>query len=324
MPFPTLKPVSGAPAAPGAPVPVARTLLPPPAAPAAPVAPPAPEPRSQHSLSSDDALEAAVREAAGAEPEAAAPPPIEAAPGPAFIPDESMTPDAAADLVETPGVGHGAAPPVSVDEAGFEEPLPEEPLPSAAQPPATDGPASEPLDADVAGLVEVTSAEEEALVAPAVEGTAGAPPAFEPVDVGEPPSTIEVPLEERARASVQAARSEESAPVLANVVAPPAAQSAPPTPPVGAAPAPSTSSVPDVDSLAGALPPPEPEDASVARSAAAEVPVPVDQVEQIARRVVGQMSEKVVREIAWDVIPDLAEALIKREIERLKKELQEP
>jgi hypothetical protein len=34
------------------------------------------------------------------------------------------------------------------------------------------------------------------------------------------------------------------------------------------------------------------------------------------------VSDKVVREIAWEVIPDLAEALIKREIERLKDELQ--
>ncbi len=56
-------------------------------------------------------------------------------------------------------------------------------------------------------------------------------------------------------------------------------------------------------------------------SAAAEVAVPVDQVAQIAQRVVAQISERVVREIAWEVIPDLAEALIKKEIERLKAEL---
>jgi CheY-like chemotaxis protein len=58
-------------------------------------------------------------------------------------------------------------------------------------------------------------------------------------------------------------------------------------------------------------------------SAAAEVAVPVDQVAQIAQRVVGQISEKVIREIAWEVIPDLAEALIRKEIERLKSELQQ-
>ena len=38
----------------------------------------------------------------------------------------------------------------------------------------------------------------------------------------------------------------------------------------------------------------------------------------IAQRVVAQVSEKAAREIAWEVIPDLAEALIKQEIERLK------
>jgi hypothetical protein len=69
------------------------------------------------------------------------------------------------------------------------------------------------------------------------------------------------------------------------------------------------------DALAAEAPP--------APSEAAEVAVPVDQVAQIAQRVVGQISEKVIREIAWEVIPDLAEALIRKEIERLKAELQQ-
>jgi hypothetical protein len=66
-----------------------------------------------------------------------------------------------------------------------------------------------------------------------------------------------------------------------------------------------------------------PQEAEEAASAAAEVAVPVDQVAQIAQRVVGQISEKVIREIAWEVIPELAEALIRKEIERLKSELQQ-
>jgi CheY-like chemotaxis protein len=57
-------------------------------------------------------------------------------------------------------------------------------------------------------------------------------------------------------------------------------------------------------------------------SEAAAVSVPMDMVEKIAQRVVAQISEKAVREIAWEVIPDLAEALLKAEIERLKAELQ--
>jgi hypothetical protein len=61
---------------------------------------------------------------------------------------------------------------------------------------------------------------------------------------------------------------------------------------------------------------------AAAPSESAGVPVPVDMVEKIAQRVVAQISEKTVREIAWEVIPDLAETLIKQEIERLKAELQ--
>ena len=40
------------------------------------------------------------------------------------------------------------------------------------------------------------------------------------------------------------------------------------------------------------------------------------------RAAVGQISDKVIREVAWEVIPDLAEALIKKEIEKLREELQ--
>ena len=68
--------------------------------------------------------------------------------------------------------------------------------------------------------------------------------------------------------------------------------------------------------VAAPAPPPPPP------SEAAAVSVPVEMVEKIAQRVVAQISEKAVREIAWEVIPDLAEALIKQEIERLKAELQ--
>ncbi len=75
------------------------------------------------------------------------------------------------------------------------------------------------------------------------------------------------------------------------------------------------------ESFAALAAPPRPVEVPAA-SAAAEVAVPVDQVAQIAQRVVAQISEKVVREVAWEVIPDLAEALIKKEIERLRAELE--
>jgi CheY-like chemotaxis protein len=80
------------------------------------------------------------------------------------------------------------------------------------------------------------------------------------------------------------------------------------------------------DTAAGAfdgLVPPEETAAPVRMSvgatvASAEVAVPVDMVQQIAQRVISQVSERIIREIAWDVLPGLAEKLVKAEIDRIK------
>jgi hypothetical protein len=45
-----------------------------------------------------------------------------------------------------------------------------------------------------------------------------------------------------------------------------------------------------------------------------------DQVDRIARRVVELMSDHVVRNIAWEVIPDLAEMVVKERIRQLESE----
>jgi hypothetical protein len=45
-----------------------------------------------------------------------------------------------------------------------------------------------------------------------------------------------------------------------------------------------------------------------------------EQVDRIARRVVQLMSDQVVRNIAWEVIPDLAEMLVKERIRQLETE----
>jgi len=45
-----------------------------------------------------------------------------------------------------------------------------------------------------------------------------------------------------------------------------------------------------------------------------------EQVDRIARRVVQLMSEQVVRNIAWEVIPDLAESVVKERIRQLESE----
>ena len=43
-----------------------------------------------------------------------------------------------------------------------------------------------------------------------------------------------------------------------------------------------------------------------------------EMIDVIARRVVELMSDKVVREIAWEVVPDLAELLIKQQLRKTK------
>jgi len=45
-----------------------------------------------------------------------------------------------------------------------------------------------------------------------------------------------------------------------------------------------------------------------------------EQIDRIAKRVVQMMSEQVVRNIAWEVIPDLAEMVVKERIRQLEAE----
>jgi hypothetical protein len=70
---------------------------------------------------------------------------------------------------------------------------------------------------------------------------------------------------------------------------------------------------------------PEPAFAQPGPVVAAEPSAPIsagkltpEMIDVIARRVVEMMSDKVVREIAWDVVPDLAELLIKQQLEKTK------
>jgi len=63
---------------------------------------------------------------------------------------------------------------------------------------------------------------------------------------------------------------------------------------------------------------PEPVATSVAPSFNSGQLTP-EMIDVIARRVVEMMSDKVVREIAWEVVPDLAELLIKQQLERQAK-----
>jgi CheY-like chemotaxis protein len=86
-------------------------------------------------------------------------------------------------------------------------------------------------------------------------------------------------------------------------------------------------------SLPAAAPPPEPA-AIVSRAAASPVrpgesallgngsPLTEADVDRIARRVVDLLGERIVREVAWEVVPDLAEVLLKARIRELEASVE--
>jgi hypothetical protein len=45
-------------------------------------------------------------------------------------------------------------------------------------------------------------------------------------------------------------------------------------------------------------------------------------MERLAREAVMAVAERVVREVAWEVIPDLSEAIIRRRIRELEEETE--
>jgi hypothetical protein len=48
-----------------------------------------------------------------------------------------------------------------------------------------------------------------------------------------------------------------------------------------------------------------------------------EQVESIARRVVELLGERIVRDVAWEVIPDMVEVVVKERIRELEAEVEE-
>jgi len=63
----------------------------------------------------------------------------------------------------------------------------------------------------------------------------------------------------------------------------------------------------------------DPEDDEPAPAARAEGLRP-DDIDAIARAVVSKLSERVLREIAWDVVPDLAEMIVRERIKELERD----
>jgi len=74
----------------------------------------------------------------------------------------------------------------------------------------------------------------------------------------------------------------------------------------------------DTQDVSYAIAQPEPEVQSVPSSASSVGQLSPEMIDAIARRAVELMSDKVIREIAWEVVPDLAELLIKKQLEETK------
>lgn len=76
----------------------------------------------------------------------------------------------------------------------------------------------------------------------------------------------------------------------------------------------------DTQEIAYAVPEPQPEPVvqSVPSSVSSVGQLSPEMIDAIARRAVELMSDKVIREIAWEVVPDLAELLIKKQLEETK------
>lgn len=80
----------------------------------------------------------------------------------------------------------------------------------------------------------------------------------------------------------------------------------------------------EIHDVAVVEPEPEPVITTPEPAVASSAPITADSlspemIDAIARRVVEMMSDKVVREIAWEVVPDLAELLIKQQLEEKAK-----
>jgi hypothetical protein len=55
----------------------------------------------------------------------------------------------------------------------------------------------------------------------------------------------------------------------------------------------------------------------------ADIVLTDEQVDRIARRVVELLGENIVREVAWEVIPDMVEVVVKERIRELEAEVKE-
>lgn len=219
---------------------------------------------------------------------------------------EAEDPDA---TWQVPSATPAAVPPAQVDAEFVEAPLPPPPV-AAAAPPAESPTIAIPVEAPLAGdPFSAPTGDDVAQPIPSIDTQVTMVPEAVEADAFPPmtPPTSPEPSPSDPPAPVMTEPETPFAPVEA-----PAAELPVPVPPEPPGP---------VAPLDVTLPAPEP-----AASSGPETPEATggddDLVERIAQRVVDKLSAKVIQEIAWEVVPDLAEGLIQKEIDALKSRIQ--
>lgn len=241
-------------------------------------------------------------------PEEAEPAAAEPAPGPRPVPEPaaepSPAPPAEAAPVEVPVPPPGGAETVRLDsldlEAG-ELSLGDEPESAAAEATAGDAGGAGAGREAVWGNLDLEEVEEEAPRSTEVEAPADATPLSERDAEG-------VQATEPFRLSEPESEGFSLEPEPATETPEPTPAQAVPSEPVTAAPSPEE---------------PEPEPAApTARAAAAATGLSEQDVERIARRVAELVGERAVKEVAWEIVPDLAEVVIKDRIQQLESQAE--
>jgi CheY-like chemotaxis protein len=153
------------------------------------------------------------------------------------------------------------------------------------------------------------------------------PPATAPLDLG---MLVEVPLTEAEQIDLEAAMREGEAPAPPGVVPPLVVPPSVPTmeagaaavaPPEFAEPA-MAPAMPTMEAVAPAAPPPRAVEAPLSEMAAMRQVVTERVAHELARDLSDKLLERIER-IVWEVVPDLAEILITKEIERIRSQAEE-
>jgi hypothetical protein len=141
---------------------------------------------------------------------------------------------------------------------------------------------------------------------------------------------VEVPLTEAEQIDLEAAMREGEAPAPPGVVPPPVVPPSVPTmeagaaavaPPEFAEPA-MAPAMPTMEAVAPAAPPPRAVEAPLSEMAAMRQVVTERVAHELARDLSDKLLERIER-IVWEVVPDLAEILITKEIERIRSQAEE-